>query len=699
MLPLFKIWGIQIKLNHAAAAALTLAGTLLGGYAALYRVSEYDRLQERAAAALAGTKRSVSFNPEYIERSLFPRPTVVLHNVVLTDADGKSIALRAERIRIGVAWSSLFGEPAIEKLVLDDADAYLSRDSQNRWNIADLWDTRNRRPASFNRVQVNKGRLFVRGGSGLGEAYFDGISLALGRTGDGFSYAVSAQAHSPYWDSFYFNGTGSASSDERSLKFPETVLKFSGKENGYSFSGSLKTNAAWRDSGFSAQNTRLEAASFRYGGTLNASIAEITSRMGNSKISGINIAFNAPSAPYRPNAAFSAAQAQWQDGEWQSRETSLELNMQDDARNALEAGIKGTFSYRMGGALDIRRAKFVSTQTPAAGAPRFVTELEGSLKIAGATQWQAQMQGLFDAQPARFSLKREGAAISGSLNLAKLSLKPYENLLQGGSAAIPFPEGSLAAKISADIGTLETKTAQIDGLRAEITADSKHIALSPVSADLYSGHISGSLNIANRTPLEFALKQKAENIEIRPLLQDLFQTGELSGKGTAEIDLTAQGSSREELLSTLSGSLKLDVADGEWTGISVAGIRRLLAGGRETRLENEAMPFSRFSVDAHLENGISRSRTIAALTRPAAKMESEGTIDWNKGEISSSVLFQGAGERTPLPIRISGSLHAPAVSLDFQKMTSGLATAEEKQRAVGATLKQQWQWLLNQPQK
>ena len=104
------------------------------------------------------------------------------------------------------------------------------------------------------------------------------------------------------------------------------------------------------------------------------------------------------------------------------------------------------------------------------------------------------MQGLFDAQPARFSLKREGAAISGSLNLAKLSLKPYENLLQGGSAAIPFPEGPLAAKISADIGTLETKTAQIDGLRAEITADSKHIALSPVSADLYSGHISGSLN-------------------------------------------------------------------------------------------------------------------------------------------------------------------------------------------------------------
>ena len=80
----------------------------------------------------------------------------------------------------------------------------------------------------------------MRGGSGLGEAYFDGISLALGRTGDGFSYAVSAQAHSPYWDSFYFNGTGSASSDERSLKFPGTVLKFSGKENGYSFSGSLK---------------------------------------------------------------------------------------------------------------------------------------------------------------------------------------------------------------------------------------------------------------------------------------------------------------------------------------------------------------------------------------------------------------------------------------------------------------------------
>ena len=54
---------------------------------------------------------------------------------------------------------------------------------------------------------------------------------------------------------------------------------------------------------------------------------------------------------------------------------------------------------------------------------------------------------------------------------------------------------------------------------------------------------------------------------------------------------------------------------------------------------------------------------------------------------------QSSGSDTLLPLKISGSLTRPSFSLDFQRLTEGLNTPQQKEQALRQTLKQQWLWL------
>ena len=64
--------------------------------------------------------------------------------------------------------------------------------------------------------------------------------------------------------------------------------------------------------------------------------------------------------------------------------------------------------------------------------------------------------------------------------------------------------------------------------------------------------MEGGISMANTSPPTYHLQQYAKNINIRPLMQDLFRYGNISGEGDVEIDLTAQGADRAGLTKTLS---------------------------------------------------------------------------------------------------------------------------------------------------
>ena len=51
------------------------------------------------------------------------------------------------------------------------------------------------------------------------------------------------------------------------------------------------------------------------------------------------------------------------------------------------------------------------------------------------------------------------------------------------------------------------------------------------------------------------------------------------------------------------------------------------------------------------------------------------------------------GRINSVPLQINGTFDKPSIALDYQRLTKGLSTPEEKQQVLTNALKEQWQWL------
>ena len=77
-------------------------------------------------------------------------------------------------------------------------------------------------------------------------------------------------------------------------------------------------------------------------------------------------------------------------------------------------------------------------------------------------------------------------------------------------------------------------------------------------------------------------------------------------------------------------------------------------------------------------------------------MSGNGETNLAEGTVSESILLHNGEGTPPLPVRISGTLDKPTVSLDYQQITAGITDPEAKKKAVQDALSGQWQWLKRQ---
>ncbi|MDK4530273.1 AsmA family protein, partial [Kingella kingae] len=302
-------------------------------------------------------------------------------------------------------------------------------------------------------------------------------------------------------------------------------------------------------------------------------------------------------------------------------------------------------------------------------------------------------------------LQRNDANVQGSVNLAKLQLRQYLNPdkeWQLGDWRYPdWLQDNISLNVQVNLDDLELDGASVNNIRSTVQADAERVAIDPMSADVYNGKSAGSLHILNRQPMEWELNQSAQNIEVQPLLQDLFQYSRFSGKGNVDLSLRGQGLHYRDWLPNFSGSLQLDIQDGEWQGINFSQLAKKISGEPQLLANNETpkTPFSHFQLHTKIEQGVSKHQSQATLLRPAATVQGQGEYHFQQNQLDEDLLIVGEGSQTPLPLHIRGKLDEPEISLNYQQMTSGLKTPQEKQQAVSDTLKKQWQWLLQSNQK
>lgn len=687
----------KYRLKYAVAVLTMLLLAAIGLHASVYRTFTPENIRSRLQQSIAHTHRKISFDAD-IRRRLLPRPTVILKNLTITEPDGGRVAVSVKETKIGLSWKNLWSDQIqIEKWVVSGADLALTRDRNGAWNIQDLFDGA-KHSASVNRIIVENST--VRLNFLQQQLILKEISLNLqspdssGQQFESSGILVWRKLSVPWKSRGLFLSDGIGTPEISPFHFEaSTSLDGHGITISTTGSPSVRFNAGGAD----AAGLGLRADTSFRNLHLTAQIPALALKNNSIKTGTVNGTFTAGGEYARWDGSFKLDKA----------------NLHSGIANIGNAEISGSFktprlqtNFSLGSplvwsrdnGLDAPRLHISTLQDTVdrLPQPRFISRLDGSLSIPNLQNWNAELNGTFDRQPvaAKFKYTREGAPrLEAAAALQKLNLAPYlDEFRQQNGKIFPDILGRLSGNVEAHlkIGSIQLPGLQLDDMETYLHADKDHIALSRFKSGLYGGHTEGGISIANTRPATYRLQQNASNIQIQPLLQDLFGFHSFSGNGDAVIDLTASGENRKQLIRSLQGSLSLNISNGAWHGIDMDSI---LKNGLSGKISGST-PFYRFTLNSEISDGISR-HIDTELFSDSLYVTSNGYTNLDTQELSEDVLIRNAvhPKNKPIPLKITGTVDKPSITVDYGRLTGGINSRKEKQKILEDTLLEQWQWL------
>ncbi|HFC3927944.1 TPA: AsmA family protein [Neisseria gonorrhoeae] len=687
----------KYRLKYAVAVLTMLLLAAIGLHASVYRTFTPENIRSRLQQSIAHTHRKISFDAD-IRRRLLPRPTVILKNLTITEPDGGRVAVSVKETKIGLSWKNLWSDRIqVEKWVVSGADLALTRDRNGAWNIQDLFDGA-KHSASVNRIIVENST--VRLNFLQQQLILKEISLNLqspdssGQQFESSGILVWRKLSVPWKSRGLFLSDGIGTPEISPFHFEaSTSLDGHGITISTTGSPSVRFNAGGADT--AGLGLRADT-SFR-NLHLTAQIPALALKNNSIKTGTVNGTFTAGGEYARWDGSFKLDKA----------------NLHSGIANIGNAEISGSFktprlqtNFSLGSplvwsrdnGLDAPRLHISTLQDTVdrLPQPRFISRLDGSLSIPNLQNWNAELNGTFDRQPvaAKFKYTREGAPhLEAAAALQKLNLAPYlDEFRQQNGKIFPDILGRLSGNVEAHlkIGSIQLPGLQLDDMETYLHADKDHIALSRFKSGLYGGHTEGGISIANTRPATYRLQQNASNIQIQPLLQDLFGFHSFSGNGDAVIDLTASGENRKQLIRSLQGSLSLNISNGAWHGIDMDSI---LKNGLSGKISGST-PFYRFTLNSEISDGISR-HIDTELFSDSLYVTSNGYTNLDTQELSEDVLIRNAvhPKNKPIPLKITGTVDKPSITVDYGRLTGGINSRKEKQKILEDTLLEQWQWL------
>ncbi|MCU9886936.1 AsmA family protein, partial [Neisseria gonorrhoeae] len=685
----------KYRLKYAVAVLTMLLLAAIGLHASVYRTFTPENIRSRLQQSIAHTHRKISFDAD-IRRRLLPRPTVILKNLTITEPDGGRVAVSVKETKIGLSWKNLWSDRIqVEKWVVSGADLALTRDRNGAWNIQDLFDGA-KHSASVNRIIVENST--VRLNFLQQQLILKEISLNLqspdssGQQFESSGILVWRKLSVPWKSRGLFLSDGIGTPEISPFHFEaSTSLDGHGITISTTGSPSVRFNAGGAD----AAGLGLRADTSFRNLHLTAQIPALALKNNSIKTGTVNGTFTAGGEYARWDGSFKLDKA----------------NLHSGIANIGNAEISGSFktprlqtNFSLGSplvwsrdnGLDAPRLHISTLQDTVdrLPQPRFISRLDGSLSIPNLQNWNAELNGTFDRQPvaAKFKYTREGAPrLEAAAALQKLNLAPYlDEFRQQNGKIFPDILGRLSGNVEAHlkIGSIQLPGLQLDDMETYLHADKDHIALSRFKSGLYGGHTEGGISIANTRPATYRLQQNASNIQIQPLLQDLFGFHSFSGNGDAVIDLTASGENRKQLIRSLQGSLSLNISNGAWHGIDMDSI---LKNGLSGKISGST-PFYRFTLNSEISDGISR-HIDTELFSDSLYVTSNGYTNLDTQELSEDVLIRNAvhPKNKPIPLKITGTVDKPSITVDYGRLTGGINSRKEKQKILEDTLLEQWQ--------
>lgn len=166
-----------------------------------------------------------------------------------------------------------------------------------------------------------------------------------------------------------------------------------------------------------------------------------------------------------------------------------------------------------------------------------------------------------------------------------------------------------------------------------------------------------------------------DSVRSQSLVEAFFRSSPVLGELDTSLSLQAAGGSLQDWLDDLDGEFRSTFLDGALRGINVGQALRnraaSLRGQAETESSKSLTPFANFSAAGQIRDGMLETRSFS-LEGDSVRGSGEGDIDLARQQIDYTTTFSllessGVDESIAgldIPIRLSGSLFAPKVSID-----------------------------------
>jgi AsmA protein len=211
--------------------------------------------------------------------------------------------------------------------------------------------------------------------------------------------------------------------------------------------------------------------------------------------------------------------------------------------------------------------------------------------------------------------------------------------------------------------------------------------LAPIKADFYKGLLATEVHIDTKaTTNKIKVLHKMNKIQAGPLLTDLAGSEMLTGIGDLNIDLKIDEPFSELPLKTAHGKIDYKLGDGAIYGVDVFGMMKKGLSMLYPDLKQNAddgvkkTDFALMEIDADIDQGILTTNKLR-IESPYLLVTGDVVIDLINMTIDGSIepmLLDVPEElvsdkykkllNLPIPVRLSGSLLEPSISIDAKKL-------------------------------
>lgn len=238
----------------------------------------------------------------------------------------------------------------------------------------------------------------------------------------------------------------------------------------------------------------------------------------------------------------------------------------------------------------------------------------------------------------------------------------------------------LNAQGTLEVASLKLKNLKLANVRMKLDGARGASHRQQLAANLYGGSADLALSVAPGA--KHALRLALKGINAGPLLKDFLDSDKLSGKGSLTVDVTTAGRTVGAVKRALNGNVAFNLLDGAVKGFNLGQIMRdgqaMLAGQAAAASAAPSTDFAELRGAGVISNGVLKSDQLTAKN-PLLRLEGAGEIDLvqqtinylAKPAVVNTASGQGGKERVDLtglvvPIRITGDLFKPKVSIDWQ---------------------------------